>query len=174
MNGAAFQNEIQPGGAAVCVGAVGVNILQIADLLSHGVIVGPREIQTVLQAAPGVEDPVHAADLTPVVDDKGGAAVAHPGVVGRGLHHADMLGQTCAGIGILVIVDQHGHVGVLGDGFGHFGKGALCGLGPLPPVVCALGPDHEDVRLRLEFTGHTETVLFWGGTIDAFCHINTS
>ena len=41
-------------------------------------------------------------------------------------------------------------------------------------VLPGLMPEASPVRLRLKFTGHTETVLLWGGTIDAFCHINTS
>ena len=55
MDGAALQDEVQAGGAGVGVGTIGIDALQVADLLSHGVVIGPGEVQAVHQAAPGVE-----------------------------------------------------------------------------------------------------------------------
>lgn len=62
MDGTAFEHKVG--------GAVGVDALDLADLLRNEIVLIPREIQAVNQTAPGVEFPVNGADITLVVDNE--------------------------------------------------------------------------------------------------------
>ena len=85
-------------------------------------------------------------------------------------NYTDVFGQTGAAVGILGVVDQHGNGGVLCDSLGDLGVCALSGLCTLAPVVGTLGPNHENMIMGLELTGHTEAVLLGSGTINTLCH----
>ena len=84
---------------AVC--PVRIDILNLTDFSSDLVVIGPRKVKPVIQSSPGVEFPVHTADLSSVVYDKCGAAVANPGIVVGHLHHADMIRQLRSAVLIL-------------------------------------------------------------------------
>ena len=79
---AAFQHE--------AFGAVTVAVFDFEDLAGHLVVAVPRPVQAAVEAAPGVEGPVHAAHFTAGVGDEGRAGIAHPGVVGADFHQADI------------------------------------------------------------------------------------
>ena len=162
MDGPALQHE--------AVGAVAVHPLQLADFPGHQVVLVPGEVQPVMQAAPGVEGPVHRPQVPLIVFHKGGAAVPNPGVVAGHFHHPDVLRQPGPGVLKLVGIHAHRHRLEPGDGPGHVGKGLLGGLGPAPPVVGPLGPQHPHAGLLLKFPGHAIPVLPGSGSHNTFCH----
>jgi len=164
MEGAALQHE--------ALGAVGVHTLNLTDLLCDLVVVGPGEVQSVHQTAPGVEGPVRSPETAFVVHQEGGAAVPDPGVVADHLHYADVLGQPGPGVLELGRRDHHGHLLKPGDGLCHVGKHLLSGLGAAAPVVVALRPDHPRTGLLFKLAGHPITILFRGGVHNTLCHLN--
>ena len=162
MDGPALQHKI--------VGAVAVHPLQLADLPGHQVVLIPGKVQPVVQAAPGVEGPVHCPQTALVVFHKGRAAVPDPGVVAGHLHHPHILRQ--AGPGILKLVGIHAYRHRLkpGDGPGYVNECLLGGLGSAAPVIGPLGPQHPYAALLLKFPGHAIPVLPGRGSCDSFCH----
>ena len=64
MDGAALQHE--------ALGAVGVHVRHLTDLLRYLIVPVPREVQAVVQAAPCVEGPVHRPQAALTVYQKVG------------------------------------------------------------------------------------------------------
>lgn len=122
MDGSALQHKI--------VGAVAVHPLQLADFPGHQVVLVPGEVQPVMQAAPGVEGPVHRPQVPLIVFHKGGAAVPDPGIVAGHLHHPDVLRQPGPGVLELVGIHAHRHRLEPGDGPATSAKACWAGLAP--------------------------------------------
>ena len=154
MDGAAFEHEVG--------GAVGVDALNLADLLRNEIVLIPREIQAVDQTAPGIEFPVNGADIALVVDNERRAAVADPGVVARHFYNADLGGEHVARILILRGADANRHWLELSNGLRDLGKDLLRGLRTVSPVVGAFRPEHPDLFLFFKLTGHSEAVSLRG------------
>ena len=150
MDGAAFEHEVG--------GAVGVDALNLADLLRNEIVLIPREIQAVNQTAPGIEFPVNGTDIALVVDNERRAAVADPGVVARHFYNADLGGEHVARILILRGADANRHWLELSNGLRDLGKDLLRGLRTVSPVVGAFRPEHPDLFLFFKLTGHSEAV----------------
>ena len=163
MDGAALQHE--------ALGAVGVHVRHLTDLLRYLIVPVPREVQAVVQAAPCVEGPVHCPQAALTVYQKGGAAVPDPCVVGGHLHHPDLLRKAGPCILILSGADAHGDLFKPGNGTGHLTESLLCGLGPAAPVVVALRPEHPHPVLGFKFRRHPVAVRLGSRADDTFCHI---
>ena len=152
------------------LGAVGVDALDLADLLRDLIVEIPREIEPVDKAAPGVERPVHGAHAAVVIDEERRPAVADPGVVARHLDDAHGTRQALARVLVLRRGDADRHGFKLQNGRRHVQKSFLRGLGAVAPVVVALRPEHPDAGLRLKLRRHPVAVELRRGADDSFCH----
>ena len=161
MDAAALKHEV--------VGFVGVNILDLADLLRNHIVLIPREVKSVKKSAPGIEFPVHGANLALVVGQEGRTAVAYPCVVGRHLHNANVAREGVAAACILLLGNADRYRLKLRNRFGYLGERLLRGLCAASPVVGTLRPEHPYLFLRLKLAGHTKAVLF-GGAFQSLCH----
>ncbi|MNZ39017.1 hypothetical protein D3C78_565030 [compost metagenome] len=152
MDGAAFQHE--------AIGAIALAVLDLEDLARHLVVAVPGEVEAAIEAAPGIEGPVHTAHFALVVDHEGRAGITDPGVVGADFHHADVrLVETRAGVLVLAGGDADGHRLEARDGLGHGGEGGLRRLAAEAPVVRALGPDHPGLAVGFPLGRHAEAVV---------------
>ena len=154
MDGTAFEHEVR--------GTVGVDALDLADLLRNEIVLIPRKIQAVDQTAPGIEFPVNGADIALVVDNERRAAVTDPGIVARHFYNADLGGKHVARMLILRGADAHRHRLKLSNGLRNLGKDLLRGLRTVAPVVGTFRPKHPDLFLLLKLTGHSEAVSLRG------------
>ena len=154
--------------------AVGIDALELADLLRDLIVEIPREIEPVDEPAPGVERPVHGAHAAVIVDEERRPAVADPGVVARHLDDAHGARQALARVLVLRRGDADRHGFKLQDGRCHVQKGFLRGLGAVAPVVVALRPEHPDAGLRLKLRRHPVAVELRRGAGDSFCHNGSS
>ena len=150
MDRAALEHE--------ALGAVGIDALELADLLRDLIVEIPREIEPVDQTAPCVERPVHGAQTAAIVDEKRRPAVADPRVVARHLDDAHFARQALARVLVLRRADADRHGFKLQDGLRHVQKRPLRGLGAVAPVVVALRPEHPHTGLRLKLRRHPVAV----------------
>ena len=156
-DGAALEDHV--------IGTIAAAAGELSHLEGDLLVLVPREVQAVDEAAVGVEVPVVGALLTLAVDDVGGGGVAEPGVVGGHLDDGDVLVLLEDGlaVGIVDLVGAHGNRGELGDGAGDGGILLLSRLGAVGPGVGAVGPTHPHAILRGELSGHKEAVGLGGG-----------
>ena len=166
VDGAALEHE--------ALGAVGIDALDLADLLRDLIVEIPREIEPVDEPTPGIERPVHGAHAAVIVDEERRPAVADPGVVARHLDDAHGARQALARVLVLRWGDADRHGFKLQDGRRHVQKGFLRGLGAVAPVVVALRPEHPDAGLRLKLRRHPVSVELRRGAGDSFCHNGSS
>ena len=152
------------------LGAVGIDALELADLLRDLIVEIPREIEPVDQTAPCVERPVHGAQTAAVVDKKRRPAVADPRVIARHLDDAHGARQALARILVLRRADADRHGFKLQNSLRHVQKRPLRGLGAVAPVVVALRPEHPHAGLRLKLRGHPVAVALGRRADDSFCH----
>ena len=110
--------------------------LELQYLLRHGVIerTGP------VQASPGIENPIHAAQIARTVDQKTGPDVTHPGIVTGELEHAHAGRQLRTRTLVLARADADGNGFKTRDRRCHRGKGTLRRQRPRAPIVGPLGP----------------------------------
>ncbi|MNZ16497.1 hypothetical protein D3C78_334740 [compost metagenome] len=145
-------------------GLVALATLHFQHLGCQLLIAVPRRVQAAVEAAPGVEAPIHTAHFARIVDDEGRAGITHPGVVVADFHHTDVgQVQLTAGVFVLAGRNSNGNRLEAGDGFGQGDVGSLGRLASQAPVVRTLGPDHPHLALRRPFGGHVETVGAGGG-----------
>ena len=156
-DGAALEDHV--------VGTIAAAAGELSHLEGDLLVLVPREVQAVDEAAVGVEVPVVGALLALAVDDVGGGGVAEPGVVGGHLDDGDVLVVLEDGlaVGIVDLVGAHIDRGELGDGAGDGGILLLSRLGAVGPGVGAVGPAHPHAILRGELGGHEEAVGLGGG-----------
>ena len=91
------------------LGAVGIDALELADLLRDLIVEIPREIEPVDKTAPRIERPVHGAQTAAIVDEKRRPAVADPRVVARHLDDAHGARQALARVLVLRCADADRH-----------------------------------------------------------------
>ena len=149
VDGAAFQDQ----GCLVAGKAV-----LIGHLTGDQLILAPWVVETALEAAPGVEAPIHGTAFTGRVDDHGRAGIAGPAVIAIHLNERDMGRHDGAGLGHKLGRHAHKHRGSRANGIGHLGKGGLGKTARLTPIIRAEGPNHPDRLLRCPLGGHKETV----------------
>ena len=156
-DGAALEDHV--------VGTVAAAAGELGHLEGDLLVLVPREVEAVDEAAVAVEVPVVGALLALAVDDVGGAGVAEPGVVGGHLDDGDVLVVLEDGlaVGVVDLVGAHVDRGELGDGAGDGGILPLGGLGAVGPGVGAVGPAHPHAVLGGELGGHEEAVGPRGG-----------
>ena len=157
VDGAALEDE--------AFGTVATAAAHLGHLEGDLLVFVPREVQAVLEAAVGVEVPMHGALVALVVDHPGGAGVAHPRVVGGHLDDGDVLVvlEHGLGVGVVRLVHAHGDGLELGDSARHVGVLLLSRLRAPGPRVGAVRPRHPDAGLRLELAGHAVAVGLRGG-----------
>ncbi|MNJ63633.1 hypothetical protein D3C77_595490 [compost metagenome] len=140
-------------------GVITLAALHFQDLGGQLLVAVPRCVQAAVEAAPGIEAPVHATHFTLVVDDEGRAGVTHPGVVVADLDHTDVrLVELAAGIFVLASRNRDGYRLEAGNGLGQGHMGSLRRLAAQAPVVRAFRPDHPYLGLRGPLGGHVETI----------------
>ena len=144
------------------VGLVAVDVSQVAHLHSDEFVLVPGEVEAVVQAAPGIESEMNRAQVSGVVDNEGGPAVADPRIVGFHLHDIDKLVVLKKAMGSCVVdgLDSDCHGFEVGNGARHVGENLLCGFCPVLPVVGSMRPKHPDALLGLVLAGHMEPVCF--------------
>ena len=166
-DGAALEDHV--------VGTIATAAGELSHLEGDLLVLVPRKVQAVDEAAVGVEVPVVGALLALAVDDVGGGGVAEPGVVGGHLDNGDVLVVLEDGlaVGIVDLVGAHIDRGELGDGAGDGGILLLSRLAPWAQVSVrwgqpihtrscgansagikkpsALGVDSDSVIVRIRF-----------------------
>ena len=162
MDGAALQHKVP--------GVIAVQPQSLADGPGGGVVLLPVGVKAVEAAAPGVELPVDAPDLSPVIHDAGGADVPGPGVVGWDFQNVNLLVRCKSGPGLgqRLRPGQHPDFFAVGDGPGDLHKGALR-LGAAPgPGTRPDRPDHDAAPVRLVLRRHPEALC--GGAGGKYLH----
>ena len=152
VNGAAFQHEAGRDVAGATLDA--------QHLAGHLAVALPGPVQATVEAAPGVEVPVHAAHFAVAVDDEGRAGVAYPGVIAAHLHQADVRlpAQSCAGVLVLRGGHTDAHRLEARNGLGHGAERRLGRLATQAPVVRAFRPEHPGLAVRFPFRRHAKAV----------------
>ena len=141
------------------LGAVARAALYAENLVGHLVVALPGPVQPAVEAAPGVEGPVHTAQTTLTVGHEGGACVAHPGIIRAHLDYPDTrVAELQIGILVLRRRDADSHRLESGNRLRHFGKGRLGRLGTLAPVIRPLRPDHPGLAVGGPFRRHAVTI----------------
>ena len=138
--------------------AITITPFDLQHLARDEIVLVPREVQTALQAAPGVELPVDTADRAARVDYEGRPDIAHPAVVVRHLDDADMLRKQRPRVLEVLARDTDGDGLELRDRRGDTHERLLRRPCNLAPIVGALRPEHPAPRMRLELAGHPEAI----------------
>ena len=147
------------------IGTIATAAGKLSHLKGNLLVLVPREIEAVDEAAVGVEVPVVGALIALAIDNKSGSGVAEPSVVGGHLDNGDVLVFLKGGlaVGVVGLVCAHGDRGELGNSASDGGILLLGRLGTMGPSVGAMGPTHPHAILRGEFSRHKETVGLRGG-----------
>ena len=151
-DGAALENHV--------VGTIAAAAGELSHLEGDLLVLVPREVQAVDEAAVSVEVPVVSALLALAVDDVGGSGVAEPSVVGGHLDDGDVLVvlEDSLAVGVVDLVGAHEDRGELGDSASDGGVLLLSRLGAMSPGVGAVGPAHPHAILRSKLCRHKEAV----------------
>ena len=166
-NGAALEDHV--------IGTIATAAGKLSHLKGNLLVLVPREIEAVDEAAVGVEVPVVGALIALAIDNKSGSGVAEPSVVGGHLDNGDVLVFLKGGlaVGVVGLVCAHGDRGELGDGASDGGILLLSRLAPWAQVSVrwgqpihtrscgansagikkpsALGVDSDSVIVRIRF-----------------------
>ena len=140
-------------------GLIALAALHFQHLGGQLLVAVPRRVQAAIEAAPGIEAPIHTAHFAMVVDDEGWAGVTHPGVVVADFDHTNVrLVELATGVFVLAGGGRDGYRLEAGNGLGQGYVGGLRRLAAEAPVVRALWPDHPHLGLRGPLGGHVETI----------------
>ena len=144
----------------VVVGTIAVHLLDLGDLKAQRGVLVPREVQTVDEAAVGVEVEVAERELALAVHEERRARIAQPGVVVLHEQHAHILIliEELAHRGPVLCVHAHGDGLEARDGADDLGEDLLRGLRAVAPHVGTVRPENPGALLLLVLAGHPEAV----------------
>ena len=141
--------------------AIAIIAFDFEDLLRNLIILVPRVVEPAIKTTVGVELEVHTAYFAAVViDQKGWAAVAKPGVVAGHFHHPYMGRQLATGIGVLAGRGAYSDRLAAGNCRDDIHPNLLRRLGTVAPHVGAFRPAEPAAGLGFEFAGQTEAIGF--------------
>ena len=156
-NGTALEDHV--------IGTIATAAGKLSHLKGNLLVLVPREIEAVDEAAVGVEVPVVGALIALAIDNKSGSGVAEPSIVGGHLDNGNVLVFLKGGlaVGVVGLVGAHGDRGELGNSASDGGILLLGRLGTMGPSVGAMGPTHPHAILRGEFSRHKKAIGLRGG-----------
>lgn len=124
------------------IGTIATAAGELSYLKGDLLVLVPREIEAVDEAAVGVEVPVVGALIALAIDNKSGSGVAEPSVVGGHLDNGNVLVFLKDGLAVSVVglIDAYGNRSELGNSASDGGILLLSRLGAMGPGIGAMGP----------------------------------